>query len=225
MDWRQQTIQNIFGGDEKKFEDAWNEAAKEGIKEAVSWDDLSRSATVLPQLENEARQYIKLFLGYIPSPAVTLKFEPFLRGLISFAKQGGMDEETFHHQVKEHIKLIRNQDLEPGACVEYSADLYKAYHSNFASHGLTVRKRLTCMLGYEPKIEHSALAELWFRSILNRNIIKPNSPINEIDYKAIALIKYREVYLEQGKQAADQSPIWDAWKISEALNLIDDNGD
>lgn len=206
MDWRQQTIQNIFGGDEKKFEKAYDEAAREAISEAVSWNDLQLNATVLTDLEETTQNFIENRLGYMAHRAVRLRFEPYLRALIQNYRQGVLSADEFSDQADEHIKLIRNQDMEHYSSLDHSEHYKDMYERLFNLYGLQAKERLTRFLGYEPELKHSLMAELWLWDIMSQDI-RLGEKITAIDYKAITIIRYREILFSEGKVAADDSPL------------------
>lgn len=111
MDWREKTIQNVFGGNEQKFEKAYNEAAQEAIAEAVSWKDIALSTTVLPNLEDATQELIEQRLGYLPHLAIRLPYEPYLRALLQQKNQGQLSTEAFVGETQAHCQLIRNADM------------------------------------------------------------------------------------------------------------------
>jgi len=51
------------------------------------------------------------------------------------------------------------------------------------------------------------VAEMWLRTILARDTIKLPDEMSPIDYKALTLIRYREILLSKGKLAADNWPL------------------
>lgn len=207
MNSHQEIIDSHYKGDVKRFEDAYAKAIVEGRRHMVQWSDLVNAATTLPDLETDGRDVIEQRLGYLPSDRVILPYEPYLRGLIHGYRQGQMSEAEFHQQVDEHVKLIRNADMTHNLCLTYDADIYQDYHDMYAHYGYAVKERLTGFLGYEPKLEHSLIAEMWMRDVMAKDTFKLPAHISAVDYKAIVLIKYREILLKQGKEAADASPL------------------
>ena len=211
MDWRQQTIQNVFGGNEKRFEKAYQEAVTEAISEAVSWKDLALSATVLPNLEDQTKDLIERRLGYLPHPAVTLSYEPYLRALLQSYHQGTLSSDAFTEQAEEHLKLIRNADMQHYSSPVPAPHFVQSYQKMFGNYGGKVKERLTRFLGYEPRLEHSLMAELWLFDLMARDTPQlPKGP-TAVDFKALTIIRYREILLSQGKAAADVSPLLGAF--------------
>ncbi|RYZ84991.1 MAG: hypothetical protein EOP04_16870 [Proteobacteria bacterium] len=208
MTWKQKIIDEHYSGDAVRFEAAFAEAVAEGNLHAVHWDDLIVDATTLPELKNTGRELIEINLGYLPGDPVILPYEPYLRALIQSYWQNALTEDDFLDQLENHIKLIRNADMKHNTCLTYDEAIYRNYHKTFVPYGYTVKTRLTEFLGYEPKLEHSLIAEMWMRDLIARDEVQLPASITAADYKAIALIKYREVLLEQGQAAADASPLY-----------------
>lgn len=205
MEWRQKMIQEVFGGDEKRFEKAYDEAVEDGIQDAVSWRDVVLNATVLPHLEDQAKDLIEVRLGYLPPSSITLRYEYELRTLLQNFNLGKINQDNFYHQADRSIKLIRNDDIEPNDCLTYEPYLYEKYRKEFLPYGQMTKGRIMDFLGYEPALEHSLVAEMWLASILAKDYMKLPNYITPIDFRALAIIKYREVLLSQGKDLADTS--------------------
>ncbi|WP_273209107.1 hypothetical protein [Runella zeae] len=207
MDWRQQTIENVFGGDEKRFEKAYQTAITEAMSEAVAWKDLALNATVLPHLEDATHHLIEQRLGYLPHPSVSLPYAPYLRALLQSYHQGTLSQNAFTYEAEEHIKLIRNVDMAHYSAVEPALHFQQSYQKMFGIYGSQAKDRLSSFLGYESRLEHSLLAELWLFDLMTRDTIRlPKAP-TAVDFKALTIIRYREILLSQGKAAADASPL------------------
>ena len=207
MDWRQQTIQNVFGGNEQRFEKAYQKAVNEAISEAISWKDLALNATVLPNLEEQTKDLIERRLGYLPHPAVTLPYEPYLRALLQSYHQEALSSDAFTEQAEEHLKLIRNADMQHYSSPDPAPHFVQSYQKMFGIYGAKVKERLTRFLGYEPRLEHSLMAELWLFDLMARDTIRLPEGLTAVDFKALTIIRYREILLSQGKAAADVSAL------------------
>ena len=207
MDWRQQLIEEKYNGDVKSFEADFADDVLEGRLHTVSWENLLADATILSDLKQAGHDLIEAHLGYLPGDNMILAYEPYLRALIQCYWQNQLSEDDFIQQVAEHIKLIRNNDMQYNTCLTYDKVIYHNYEKTFIPYGHAVKSRLTRFLGYEPKLEHSLIAEMWMRDVMARDTFKLPAHISAVDYKAIALIKYRKVFLEQGQAAADASPL------------------
>lgn len=208
MSWQQHVIDEQYGGDATRFETNFNDAVAEGRLGSIHWDNLIVDATLLPQLKDTGRGYIEISLGYLPPENVMLPFEPYLRALIQMYWQGGIAEEEFLVQADDHIKLIRNADMKHNICPTYDSAIYDNYHQTFAAYGYAVKDRLSRFLGYIPQLEHSLIAEMWMRDIMADESYCLPAEITPDDIRAMTLIKYREVLLKDGKEAADSSPFF-----------------
>ncbi|GAB3732262.1 hypothetical protein GCM10028816_30260 [Spirosoma lituiforme] len=185
----------------------FKEAVTEGRLGAVHWDDLIVDATTLTHLKDTGRGFVEISLGYLPPENVLLPFEPYLRALIQAHWQGAIAEDDFLNQADDHIKLIRNADMKHNTCLTYDSAIYDNYHQTFAAYGYAVKDRLARFLGYVPQLEHSLIAEMWMRDIVGDETYRLPSEMTPDDIRAMTLIKYREVLLAEGKQAADLSPL------------------
>lgn len=206
MDWRQQKIDELFGGNVEKFEEAYAFAVEEGRRYAIDWQDLAHAAVTLPEYTIKAQDLIERILGYLPHDSIILPYEPFLRALIQSHEQGNLSDEAFSKQAEEHVKLIRNADMKDNLCLEYDARIYEQYETYLNHYKQAVKDRLIRFLGYEPEPKHSAVAEIWFRELLSRDTFQLSSWFTAADFKVVGLIKYREALLAYGKDIADASP-------------------
>lgn len=207
MDWREKTIQNVFGGDEKRFEKAYQEAVTEAISGAVSWKDLALNATVLPNLEDQTNDLIERRLGYLPHPSVTLPYAPYLRALLQRYHQGTLTADAFTHEAEEHLKLIRNADMQHYSSPEPAPHFVQSYQKMFGLYAKKTKERLVRFLGYEPDLKHSLMAELWLWDVMDMDTIRlPDGP-TAVDFKALTIIRYREILFSKGKEPADASPL------------------
>ena len=208
MTWQQKIIDEYYNGDAVRFEAAFDEAVTEGNLHAVHWDDLIVDATTLPELKETGRELIEINLGYLPADHVIVPYEPYLRALIQSYWQNAIAQDNFLDQLEDHIKLIRNADMKYNNCLTYDDAICRNYDRTFIPYGYAVKDRLTRFLGYEPKLEHSLIAEMWMRDIMAKDTLQLSEQMTAIDVKAMTLIKYREVLLEQGQTVADRSPLF-----------------
>jgi hypothetical protein len=207
MEWREKAIKEVFSGDETRFEQAYQTMADEARSKAVSWEDLSRSALVLPDLVQKGKTAIEYYLGYLPDESVTIRFEPFLRSLIQQKNAGIIPYSEYTKLAEEHIRLIRNEDVKHNLMDDYDQELYENYHTGYMPFGAAAKQRIIDMLGYAPELKHSLVAEMWLRTILARDRIKLPDEMSPVDYKVLTLIRYREILLSKGKSTADNWPV------------------
>ena len=174
---------------------------------AVRWDDLLTDATTLTHLKETGCGFIEINLGYLPPNEVTLPYEPYLRALIQLYWQNAIGDDDFLRQAEDHMKLIRNADMKHNACQTYDDSIYHNYQDTFVPYGYAVRNRLSKFLGYTPQLEHSLIAELWLRDIASDETQPMPEEMTPEDIRAMTLIRYREVLLQNGQVAADASPL------------------
>lgn len=199
----QRLIDELYDGDATRFKEAIAECNREFIR----WKTLENAATILPHLDIQAQEVIEKRLGYLPSQHVVLPYEPFVRAIINSYQQGQITTKDYSNQLEAHIKLIRNADMIHNLMPDYDPQIYQNYTATFSLYGQMTRDRITTFLGYEPQLIHSLSAEMWLRKMFAQDIFQLPDYITTIDYKALTLIRYREILLEFGKEAADASPL------------------
>lgn len=199
----QKLIDELYDGDASSYA----EALAECHREAIQWKTLESAATILPHLEVEAQNLIEQRMGYLPAQRIILPHETFIRAFINSYQQGQLSAEDFSFQMEEHIKLIRNDDMEHNLCMAYDPAAYKNYTATFMPYGQQAKDRITHFLGYEPKLEHSLAAEMWLRKMFAMDNFRLPDTITAIDFKVLTLIRYREILLKYGQETADASPL------------------
>jgi hypothetical protein len=171
----------------------------------VLWQDLDKAARMLPELAQPALDLIETGLGYLPHPCVTLPEEPSIRLALHKHRRGDWDETICHQRLLSSLKRIRNRDMRHNAEPVYHPEIYQTYAATYYPYGYAVRQRLVHLLGYEPALACSLMAELWVRKAVAG---EPGLLLMEetaLDRRAITLIRYREVVLARGKKEADGS--------------------
>ncbi|HVW96120.1 MAG TPA: hypothetical protein VHA56_09150 [Mucilaginibacter sp.] len=196
-------IDNCFGGDAEKYE----AALSDGDNEVIRWKDLHTAAMVHPDQDLSVHKLIERLLGYRPPSCYTLPFEPFLRELLNAFDGNNLTEDELYEQAEDVVKLIRNRQVENNSCLDYDQQIYQKYIDYLPQFTDQVKYRLTKLLGYEPELRHSVAVEIFLRECLVDDRFYMLAPITKTDIQAITIIKYREILLAQGKQAADASPL------------------
>jgi hypothetical protein len=204
MDPTQSLINQVFGGDTQRFE----QALDEGLHETVRWQDVLACSTVLPEYEAVVLHLIENRLGWLPVGSSRLRYEPYLRGLLKSYRSGGMTPEEFAAQTDEQLKLIRNDEMQFNTMPDYDHRIYQSYDTYLSQQREAVRQRVTRLLGYEPALQHSVVAEIWLREITAEDSFHLPEEPTAVDWKALSLIRYREILLTHGRTAADASPIY-----------------
>lgn len=195
-------IDKFYNGDEKAYQ-----KAKE-LEETVGWDQIVDSVNILPNLELRAHKLIKVMLGFLPEPNITIPEEPFLRGLITSSDSGLITSEQFYTQAEQCIIPMRNKWLlAQHTDIKYSDRAHKVYSEILPEHKHKVRERLSRFLGYEPNIETSIYVEIKLIGKIFDDLNNWPEEITPAELQAIMIIKYREILLSEGKDAADKSPL------------------
>ncbi|MFM7855500.1 MAG: hypothetical protein ACKO96_27140, partial [Flammeovirgaceae bacterium] len=70
-----------------------------------------------------------------------------------------------------------------------------------------VRSKIQCLLGYIPDLHYTLDHELFMREMMLEIEPEKRFEINEVDYRLVTAIQYRETYLKHGEQAADALPL------------------
>lgn len=203
MDDRQAMIDEDYGGDEALR----NAVSDEARRDTLRWTDIERCASVLPDLELLVQDLIEKRLGWLPHPKYRLPYEPFLRGLVHGYRNGLIEWEAFTTQVDEQIKLIRNEELGRNTPADYSPVMYRFYDTHLPHQREAARKRVCWLLGYEPALRYSLAAEVWLRDVLAEDSFHLTTEVTPVDIKAMTLIRYREVLLSEGREAANACPL------------------
>lgn len=208
MKWCQPLVTRMSSKDVTWYNKRLNVTVEKGRHRAIHWDDVVQASTLFEDTESIGLSVIERLLGYLPPQSVTLPYETFLRALVHSYRHNQLSGDDFTQQVTDHVKLIRNADMQANNCPTYTPNNYAYYHETLLPYGIQVRERLTWLLGYEPQIEHSLIAELWLRTQLAKDTNIFSDQITAIDLRAISLIKYREVLSNKGKSAAENSMLW-----------------
>jgi hypothetical protein len=204
---KRRIIDRLYDGDNEKYLQGMEASREYGRRDVISWQDISLAATTYPELAAWGRELILDFLGFSAREKTVIKHEVSIRAIMHLFKSGGLTSVVFVDQLEEQIRVIRNQEMEEHICLEYCAADFEAYTQKPETIRQLVKRRLTHFLRYEPNIKHSLMAENFLcAACLVDNYSMPDK-ITELDQIAIALIKYREVLLKEGKTAADNSPL------------------
>ena len=190
------------------------ENLKRSIKEArrysASWEEIGGCGKVFPQHADEAEKLIEKYLGYVPFPTIYLPHEVFIRSLIAHYKNGQIAEEDFQNQLLEHIRNIRNDDMQKDGWVDnesYTQQDIEYYYSFQCYYQPMAKERLQKLLGYEPSLQHSLYAEVYLRHLIAMDTYSTKWPLTGFDRKAITIVKFREIFTAKGLDAANLSPL------------------
>lgn len=175
------------------------------IKDAVSWENALLNETTFPELDQTADRILVECLGYFPRESVYLPFMPFLKALI---KQQG--SETISKEMIEHVKLIRNRDMQVGFWdrnLNYTDEFKEDYSSTLPHWRYAAKDYMSYFLGYEPPTRISFMAEVYLRKVLeDANNVK--HLIHTGCFKAINIYKFRRSILDHSYEAALHSDLF-----------------
>ncbi|ODS76934.1 MAG: hypothetical protein ABS46_18680 [Cytophagaceae bacterium SCN 52-12] len=177
-------------------------------REHQNWDDVVVNETVHIEHQKKIENMIVHNLGYLPGKDVSIKHLPFLRTSFDQYLHRQIDAEEFFLESQFLIREIRNLDIASFADPIYPEELYQLYKDRPVAERQWGRERLTTYLGYEPELRHSLMAELWMQHAAGKGVITFKDRSNCIDHRAMTVIKYRQVLLEEGKEVADNSELW-----------------
>lgn len=204
----QKTIDESYGGDVDLFIADNRLYFEEYNREKCNWQDISLAATVFPELETDGKRAIVDMLGYLPPESVTMLHEPALRAIIHQERYGQISFTDYYDLAEETIKLIRNDDLRPHSLPRYHQGSFDAYHEQWNPYGQKAKDRITALLGYEPALEHSVMAENMLRSFFAASDLLQSTGLTEFDFIAVTVVKFREALTVDGIVAANASDLW-----------------
>lgn len=162
--------------------------------------------TLYPEYRSSTEIQIEHFLGYLPDPDIYTPFEAYLSELIDQKNSGMLTDQQFDQYAEEHIRLIRNEAFKDNTMLDYGSDLYEKYQAEYQPYGALARDRICSILGYEPDLSRSLLAELGMREVMRINNAELPEELTPTDLMMMGLIRYREALLAHGKAAADNLP-------------------
>lgn len=177
---------------------------KWGRRFAMSWQPFRENIDVLPQYIDKARAEITKHLGYEPPVVISLRHEPFVRGIVASFEQGLLSEKEFSESVSHHARHVRNDDMQRcGWASAYVEADYHRYNTFLTQFKERARARLVKNLDFEPPLEHSLDAELILRQQFLCEGYKEDM-YTDVDCKAFTILFYRKALLESGEQVANE---------------------
>lgn len=145
-------------------------------------------------------------MGYLPYQSVYFPHESFIKSEVENFKNGLTTFRHFWGEVLMHVRDIRNEDMARFAWTQRSLEEDKKYWAYYSQESLEfARLRISKCLGYEPKFEHSYRPEMWLCDRIIHFAWNVGTPINEMDYRAATLTKFREIYFTAGWEEAERS--------------------
>ena len=179
-------------------------------QEFIHWSDMEVSAKCYPQRRNEALAWIRSSLLYLPPQHVFQPHLTFIQSLIENEAMGVITNDTFLKEIEIHLTNIRNDDMKKGEWVKhipFREQDYEAYETHLQEYKNLTHYRLSELMGYEPALEHALEAEIFLRKIFASDQFYQSEGYTPLDYKALVITRYREVYMLKGEAIADKSVI------------------
>lgn len=176
----------------------------------INWADVDLQARCNPERYGKAMHFIKVSLGYLPDLPICLPHLPFIQTLVDNVFKEIIDADFFTEEMIFHSKRIRNDDMKKNGWVKkmaYSKEEYDFYHSFLPEHIKPARERLATLMSYEPAVEHSLEAEIDLRQHFRDDLLFGESSYSSVDHRAVAIVRYREYFLLEGEDAADNSEV------------------
>lgn len=204
---RQKHIDQYYNGNKE----AYLAQKKKNNLNLIFWQELVDYEDAYPEHQERAEKLIKICLGYIPPKEGNyFHHEIQIRKLIERFNIENYSEEKHFDEVYAVVTDMRNDDMKKD-------NFCKTEHSErdiaaYSTYGLIpysgiARDRLAHYLGYYPDLRYSLEAELFLRYYLADDNFNAKDKITTYDMRAITIVKYREVLLNEGQEAADKSPL------------------
>lgn len=133
-------------------------------------------------------------------------------------KSGAITLEEYRPQLEEHLVNIRNDDMERGGWNYFETHtpvVLKNYQRQYAAQSDKARQRIARFLGYYPELSASLEAEMMIRQALANDQNSLPDTLTHLNIKALSIVKYREVLVQDGRKAADASPLFDRMSIKD----------
>lgn len=159
-------------------------------------------------MQSKEEDLIENYLGYLPLDRNYLPYMEDIRALIERHENNECDQAQFDDEARQYAMGIRNDEMKEDGiyCRQEKMDWVDEYlyKTTFPERTTEARDRLARFLGYYPDIIYSFHAECFLRCLLSTRM---GPEISAPDYRAMTIVKYREVLLTQGQEAADKSPL------------------
>lgn len=162
---------------------------------------------VYPELERPTLQLIQKRLGYIPRPYLTFPAEPDLRYDYHRYICGKIDLDDLYFKTDELLKVTRNRDLHSDYQLLANPEAREYYQRHYLPYMPKAYDRISLHLGYEPDHQSSLAAQIWLGQILSKDHIVLPDRITPYDYRALSSVRYQEIFITEGEEAANHSSL------------------
>jgi hypothetical protein len=175
------------------------------------WDELKDYGEGLTQHAAYARSLMMMYLGFQPQARISVRLQNAVRKQVDLFAKDKIDGEAFDSAVYKLVQDARNKhiggDILFSKKREYDDGDMQSYKRINPGFNDAVRKRLSDLLGYTPDLRYSLYAEYGLLARIKDGPYPISTlPIPE-EMEALSAIKYREFLLNEGKEAAENSPL------------------
>lgn len=175
------------------------------------WRELKDYGEVLTEHAAYTKSLVMMYLGYQPQARLSVALQNAIRKQVDLFAKDKITAEAFDETVYKLVQDTRNKhiggDILFSKRRDYGDDDMQAYKRINPDFNDAVRQRLSDLLGYTPDLRYSLYAEYGLLARIKEGPYPISTlPIPE-EMEALSAIKYREVLLNEGKEAADNSPL------------------
>ncbi|MBA4853751.1 hypothetical protein [Emticicia sp. BO119] len=186
---------------------AFELSQEEEIENLLAEEERIIRDKVYPELEWPTLQLIQKRLGYIPRPYLTFPVEPDLRHDYHRYICGNIDLDDLYFKTDELLKVIRNWDLHSDYQLLANPSVCEYFQKNYLFYMQKAYDRISLHLGYKPDHAHSLAAQIWLGQILSKEHIILPATLTPYDYRALSSVRYKELLMTEGEEAANHSPL------------------
>lgn len=162
---------------------------------------------VYPDLASHTLLLIEKRLGYLPRKSLTIFYEPELRLYYHRYMSGRCCVDELYYRTDELLKHMRTEDLKPDHSLFGNPDTCEQLSQQYRTYLSQAHERIAGFFIKEPDQKYSIAAALWLCQILARDDIQLPDYLTSYDYRAITSIRYREILMTEGEEAASNSSL------------------
>ena len=196
----------FYNGDVAKY----NAAHKKTVGAGMMWSDIEAYAAIYPEHSQYAQDEIIRLLHYLPHSNVIIPHEVFIRTLIDQRNKGTITATNYERDLILHVTHIRNDDMDKFGWadkIRYTWEELERYNNYLPQFEAVVHSKIRRYFGELPALDYIIPAEMMLRKIIAQHPDIITEKFTPMDYKAFAIIAYRKVFIEAGRDTADQSSL------------------
>lgn len=202
-----------------EFMDSMEAGEKMLNPEKQTWSELLQSQTPFFSLEKEAKRIVMRRIGFRPWQREEVNYEHFIRAHLNDFRTGKISQEQFELECESIIKTQRNDIMRRHPYYmsrDWDGQGKTAYETDNPQWRVTAINRLIDIIGYRPDIKISWPAEMCLRHYYDvdekkaendKILFRGRISLDEGDYRALNILRYREVLYRSGIEAADNSDL------------------